>query len=228
LSRIVLILRPEPGASATAERARALGLTPIVAPLFDLRPLAWDLPEPGRHDAILLTSASAARLGAQGLSALTGRPVYAVGEATAAAAYHAGFGDVRTGPADGAALLAMAAGEGVRRALHLCGRDHVPLRHPDVAVDTRIVYAAELRDGPVAIPPGAVVLLHSPRAAAELAARIHRRDTIRLAAISPAAARAAGGGWAAKTVAAEPRDEALLAVALSLCQKGGADAGAGG
>ena len=42
----VLILRPQPGADETAARARALGLEPLVAPLFTVRPLAWTPPDP--------------------------------------------------------------------------------------------------------------------------------------------------------------------------------------
>jgi len=224
----VLILRPEPGASATATRACALGLTPVVAPLFEVQPLAWSPPEPGRHDAILFTSAHAPRLAGSGLAALRTLPTYAVGEATAEAARAAGFGDIRTGPADGAALLALAAADGVRRALHLCGRDHLPLRHPDLEVEARAVYAAVERDGPLDIPAGAVALLHSPRAAALFARRVAARAGIRIAAISPAAAAAAGEGWAAVAVAARLRDEAVLEVARSLCQSGGPDAAGAG
>ena len=43
----VLILRPQPGADETAERARALGLEAVVAPLFEVGPLAWTGPGPG-------------------------------------------------------------------------------------------------------------------------------------------------------------------------------------
>jgi uroporphyrinogen-III synthase len=228
LSGTVLILRPEPGATASAARARAIGLTPVVAPLFDVVPLAWSPPAPGRHDAIFLTSAHAPRLAGGGLAALRMLPTYAVGEATAEAARGAGFADVRTGPADGAALLALAAADGIRNALHLCGRDHLPLRHPDLQVEPREVYAAVERDGPLDIPLGAVALLHSPRAATLFARRVAARAAIRLAAISPATAAAAGEGWAAVGVAAEPRDEAVLEVARLLCQSGGPDAAGAG
>jgi uroporphyrinogen-III synthase len=45
------------------------------------------------------------------------------------------------------------------------------------------------------------------------------RSTIIIAAISQAAAEAAGGGWAAVETAARPTDEALLALAERLCNK---------
>ena len=82
----LLIVRPQPGADESAKRARALGLEPIVAPLFETRALDWIQPDPGDFDAILLTSANAARLGGDGLKPFLALPCYAVGERTAAAA----------------------------------------------------------------------------------------------------------------------------------------------
>jgi uroporphyrinogen-III synthase len=219
----VLILRPEPGGSASAARARALGRDPILAPLFAIRPLGWEAPDPSGFDAVLLTSANAARHGGEGLGAFAHLPCYAVGEATAEAARVAGFGEIRTGPGDGAAAAAMMAADGVGRAFHPCGRDHAEAAAPGVAVERRAVYAAE----PVPVLPaaaaeaiaaGALVLVHSPRAASLLASLVPNRAQVPLAAISAAAADAAGAGWRNKNVAPAPRDEALLELAARLCQ----------
>jgi uroporphyrinogen-III synthase len=214
----VLVLRPEPGAGETAARAAALGLDPVVAPLFVVTPVAWARP-PGHFDAILFTSANAPRLAGAGMADVR---CYAVGEATAAAARAAGFADVRAGPSDGAAAAAMMAAEGVRRALHLCGRDHIAVGAPGVAMARCIVYAAEAEPrlpgaARAALCEGALVLLHSARAAAAFADLAGERAGIRLAAISPAAAAAAGEGWSSLSIAAAPRDEALLELALRLC-----------
>lgn len=211
----LLIVRPQPGADESAARARARGLEPIVAPLFETRPLAWSPPDPARFDAILLTSANAARLGGEGLELFLALPCYAVGARTAAAARAAGFTDVRTGSSDGGALLAMAEQDGARAILHLGGRDHVPL----AKVTHVAVYAAEPSG---ALPGGlddAVVLLHSPRAAARFAALAGARGAISVAAISAEAAAAAGDGWKQVAVAPAPNDEALLELAAKLCQK---------
>ncbi|HEY0413342.1 MAG TPA: uroporphyrinogen-III synthase [Allosphingosinicella sp.] len=226
---LVLVLRPEPGASATAARARARGLTPVIAPLFETAPIAWDPVPAADYDAVLLTSANAARH----LGTAPPRPCYAVGEATAEAAREAGFEEVRAGDGDGAAAVAMMARDGVRRALHLCGRDHLPLSHPELRIERRIVYAAEALPAlPAAargaLERGAVVLFHSPRAATAFAALVPDRGGVRIAAISAAAAAAAGEGWAAKAVAAAPRDEALLEVAAGLCNIAPPDAAAAG
>lgn len=216
----ILVLRPEPGASATAARARALGLEPVLAPLFTARPLDWDAPEASAFDAILLTSANAARHAGAKLASLLHLPCHAVGEASAQAAQAAGFRNVRTGQSDGAAALAAMSG----RILHLCGRDHLALAHPGVTVERRIVYAAEAvsllpEAAGAALRAGAVVLIHSPRAAALFASLVADRHDVTAAAISEAAAAALGPGWRYVAVAPQPRDEPLLELAAELCQK---------
>jgi uroporphyrinogen-III synthase len=220
----LLVLRPEPGASETAARALEMGLEPVVAPLFAIRPLAAAAVEAERYDAVLLTSANGARHAPSGATAL---PCFAVGEGTAAAARSAGFEDVRTGSSDGAAAAALMAGTGVRRALHLCGVEHLAVECPGVEIERRAVYSAEpLRREAFAGP--AVALIHSPRAGARFAELAGDKAGIAIAAISAAAAAAAGEGWAAKAVAAAPRDHALLELAAKLCNSDGEAAKDGG
>ncbi|HEY0269506.1 MAG TPA: uroporphyrinogen-III synthase, partial [Sphingomonas sp.] len=62
MSRPLLVLRPEPGASATVAAAQAMGLEAIAAPLLTVRPLGWSLPD-DPPEAVLMTSANAARHG---------------------------------------------------------------------------------------------------------------------------------------------------------------------
>jgi uroporphyrinogen-III synthase len=213
----LLILRPEPGASETAARARELGLDPVVAPLFEIRSVATGPVDSADYDAVLLTSANGARHAPPGL---TGLPCFAVGDGTAAAAVRAGFSDVRVGPAGGSAAAAMISSAGLKRALHPCGREHLALDQAGVVIEPRIVYAAEPTawkrpDGP------AVAMIHSPRAGRRFAQLALDKSTILIAAISAAAADSAGDGWAAKAVAAAPRDQALLELAAKLCNSGG-------
>jgi uroporphyrinogen-III synthase len=212
----LLVLRPEPGASETAARARAMGFDPVVAPLFAITGLAGPPVEAGRFEAVLLTSANGARHAPAGLTAL---PCFAVGESSAAAARAAGFGDIRTGPSDGAAAAAMMVSAGIKRALHPCGRDHLAVAADGVEIERRIVYSAE----PVArerFGGPAVAMIHSARAGARFAELADGKGRIAVAAISHAAAAAAGEGWAAKAVAAAPRDQALLELAAKLCNHG--------
>lgn len=209
----LLVLRPEPGASETAARARAIGLVPVVAPLFAIEAVDSGPVDAADYDALLLTSANGARHAPAGL---TGLPCFAVGDGTASAARRAGFSDVRVGPSDGAATAAMIAAAGFERVLHPCGRDHLPVEQAGIAIERRIVYAAE----PVARAPfdgPAVAMIHSARAGARFAGLARDRSSIAVAAISAAAAEAAGEGWAAKAVAAAPRDQALLELAAKLC-----------
>ncbi|HYD37913.1 MAG TPA: uroporphyrinogen-III synthase [Allosphingosinicella sp.] len=212
----LLILRPEPGASETAARALDMGLEPVVAPLFEIRGLDPGAVDPDGFDSVLLTSANGARHAPAGLARLT---CFAVGEATATAARERGFAEVRTGPSDGAAAAAAMAAAGARRALHPCGRDHVAVAAPGVAIEPLVVYAAvPLDHGPFAGP--AVAMIHSPRAGRRFADLAADRASIAVAAISAAAAAAAGEGWAARAVAAAPRDDALLELAAKLCNHG--------
>ena len=87
--RPLVILRPEPGASATARAAAALGLDPLVIPLFVVEPVEWVAPDPAGFDALLLTSANAIRNGGAELERVRGLPAVCVGEGTAAAAVSA-------------------------------------------------------------------------------------------------------------------------------------------
>ena len=217
----VLVLRPQPGADETAARARALGLEPLVAPLFTVKPLAWTAPDPADFDAVMLTSASAARQAAEGLKPFLRLPCYAVGEATAAAAREAGFADVHVGPDDGSSLLLMMAEEEVRAVLHPCGRDHLALDLPGVAITRIPVYAAEAAESLPGEAEGLLALLHSPRAASLFAGLVEDKSRVRIAAISARTARAAGEGWQGVAIAPRPRDVALLELAVQLCQNAG-------
>lgn len=211
MTRHALVLRPEPGASATVARLAAAGVTATAVPLFSVVPVAWARPA-GDFDALLLTSANAIRHGGDMLASVRELPVVAVGAATAAAAREAGFDVIATGDSDAGSV---AAGRG--RLLHLAGRDRVAL--PDVAAVT--VYASD--DAPVAaraldVAVDGVVLLHSPRAAHRFVALSADlpRARIRIAALSEAVAQAAGEGWADVAIAARPADDALVAVVRSL------------
>ena len=225
----VLVLRPDPGAAATVARLREAGHETLASPLFEAVPIAWQLP-PELPGAVMLTSAQAARLGGGGLAALVKLPCYAVGDATADAARAAGFVDVRAGDGDAATLLDHAMRDGFTSLLHLAGGDHRAVANPAAQVKWRIVYAMQATHGlrasaQRALEQGGVdwTLLHSPRAAERFAMLVDRagldRGDIALAALSPAVADAAGGGWRDVAVAARPTDAALLAAAGLLCDK---------
>ena len=218
--RRLAVLRPEPGASATVERARAMGLDAFPMPLFKVEPVAWEVPDPGEFDVLLLTSANAVRNGGAGLGSLRAMPVHAVGEASAAAAREAGFKVASVG--DGGVEILLASIPPDIRLLHLCGADRIEPAAARAITAVPVYRSAELP------PPddlrrieGQAVAVHSPRAGKRLAELAERagidRSTIRIAAISAAAASASGAGWEQCQAADHPDEAALLALASRLC-----------
>jgi len=223
----LLIVRPEPGAALTAKRAVAEGWQGIISPIFAIEQVAWTAPNPAGYDALIVTSANAVRQAGPALIRYQSLPVYAVGGATARALKRAGFKTIRTGRGDAAALLALAAEDGIARALHLAGADHRDAEHEAIQLDRHIVYRS------VPLPAlnrsaidmlgkgGAIVLLHSGRAAQHFAELCDhheiKRDGVALAALSPVILDGAGEGWSASVAAETPDDVALLAAAAGLC-----------
>lgn len=227
MSAPLLICRPEPGASGTAAKAREAGLTPIVAPLFTIEARVWIAPDPGTCDAVVMTSANAARCGGMQLASYIALPAYAVGDATASAMHDAGFADIVRGTGDADALMATIAQGPHRRLLHLRGEDYRPLEAAGFQVQSIPVYRTVATDAFMAVAiealrGGAVAMLHSPRAAVLFARLIDDagldRAATRIVAISPAAASAAGPGWKSVTAAAVPADAHMLAIARELCE----------
>jgi uroporphyrinogen-III synthase len=212
----LLILRPERGAAATAKRATAMGLSPMIRSLFAVEARAWDAPDPALFDALLLTSANAVRYGGGAVGLYRGLPVFAVGAATAQAAREAGLADVIEGAGSAADALRSLAKAGHSRPLHLAGEDRTPYPHLPFAVTTRVVYAARLTE--VALPTGRyVALLHSVRAAVRFAELCPSPRLVDVVAISATVAEAAGAGWRSLAIAALPDDNAMLELAAMLC-----------
>jgi uroporphyrinogen-III synthase len=221
--RRLVILRPEPGASASLARARALGLDAMTMPLFGVHPLDWTPPDSNDFDAVLATSANAFAHGGAGLDEFRDLPLYAVGAATAEAARDAGFNDVVVGSGNVDELLSSLPPN--VRLIHPCGRDRRDLGSARQTILSVPVYAAEALPMPqdFATVANAVVAVHSPRAGARLAELADGagidRSSVRIAAISEAAAATSGIGWAEVASAAQPNDAALLELAARLCEK---------
>ena len=220
MSRSIAVLRPEPGNHVTAAAITARGHQAIRIPLFEVRPLPWESPDPARFDSLILTSANALRHGGTGLFPLQGLPVYAVGRVTADAAHRTGFLVVRAGSEGVVALLDLAEAEGVKRALHLGGRDRT-LYAGGIIAEAITVYASEaIEPEDPARLDGAVALVQSARAAGRLAEVVDTagldRGRIAIAALSERAASAAGEGWERISVAPSTDSEALLEVAIAL------------
>jgi len=216
----VLILRPEPGASATLERARERGLDAFAIPLFEIEPVEWKAPDAASFDGLLITSANAVRSAGDRLFELRGLPVYAVGLATADAAREAGFDVASSGDAGVERLLGSI--EQDLRLLHLCGEDRKEVGSGKQRIEAIPVYRSRAKgDIDLSNAKASVALIHSPRAARRFSELVAASDkgSIAIAAISREAADAASDGWRVVESADAPTDEALLALTKRLCNK---------
>ena len=214
--RTVWVTRARPGADRTAERLSALGFTPVVAPLLAIRALPVHL-DLTAVEALAFTSRNAVKVFAE-RSPLPSVPVFAVGDATAAAARQAGFADVRSAGGDLSALAALIRAEAAGLSiLHPCATEPAG----DLAAlvgDAARVAALAVYEAQVIATVGPhhwdAVLIHSPRAGRALAAGLGREQAKgRLAvALSPAAAAPLERlPFAGIRVAAAPTEDALLA-----------------
>lgn len=219
MTQRLVVVRPEPGASETVARARKLGIEAVAMPMFEVAPVAWKAPPTDAYDAVLLTSANALRHGGAGLHGLTDLPVLAVGTATADAARASGFTVERAGTGGVSGLLSET--PAAHRLLHLAGRDRIEFEARQ-SIDTITVYENRAVTPPdVSLLGAAIIALHSPRAARQVASLVTSanldRSLIALIALSPAVAAAAGDEWRRVSVAPVPTDDALLALAAELC-----------
>jgi uroporphyrinogen-III synthase len=219
MTRPIAVLRPEPGNRVTAAVIEAAGRTAIRLPLFAVGPVAWDAPDARSFDALIVTSANAIRHGGTGLAQLRDLAVHAVGEVTAAAARHAEFHVAMTGTAGAAELVADAESAGVRRALHLAGRER-SIEAGGIVAQVITVYASEPIAADAALLAGSVALVQSARAGARLAELVDGagidRGGIALVAIGQRAADAAGGGWETVVVPPDFGGTALIDAAIAL------------
>lgn len=111
----LLVTRPEPDATATAEALRALGHEVIVRPMLEV---VFNPPPSGlKPDSLVFTSRNAVRalLAWPDAGGWHGLPAFAVGRETAALLREAGFRDVRSADGDAEALIALIAGEETAR-----------------------------------------------------------------------------------------------------------------
>lgn len=215
----ILVIRPQPGADATAKRIRTAGFKPVVIPLFAIEPLAAPSFVSSEFDAMLLTSGNAVRAAKKAVLSRGGLPIYAVGSVTAAALEHIGVQADYIGDEGVARLLTVAERRGHKRLLWLAGQDHSdPEIRPDIELETVIVY----RSAPLPPPPDFArivsecdaTMLHSARAAKHFVQLCDEfmvpRQYLRIGAFSQTVADNVGQGWADIIVAPAPNDTLLL------------------
>jgi uroporphyrinogen-III synthase len=212
----LLIVRPQPGADATAARVIAAGHIAFCLPLFVTQPVAWDLPNIDDFDGLLLTSANALRHIAKKLPMLAGLPLFAVGQNSADYAQSMGFDVRHVGSAGIESLLEQI---DARRLLWLAGEDRTFFTPPPAMhIERRIVYRSAAlpipNDFSEKLMDADYVLLHSARAACRFTSLVEdvqfQKNRISIAALSEKIAQAAGSGWAKVRIAKEPTDNDLL------------------
>ncbi len=228
----LLVTRPLPDAEETAGRLRGLGHEVMVQPLLRTRllPLAATV----APAALAVTSRNGVRALAAWPAAAVWRdlPLFAVGEATAAAARGAGFTDISSADGDGVALAELIIATrkpGDGRILYPAAEDRSPifeqrLGEAGFAVDGVVAYrmaAADAFDPPIveALAAGELdgVLLYSRRSAETFLALVDQAGLggalarLRLFVLSPRVADAFASRAVGRIdVAPEPREDALI------------------
>ena len=227
----LLVTRPEPDASATAGRLRALGHEALVYPLLSVE-FAEPPPTP-QPAALMFTSRNGVRAVERWPAAVAwlDLPVFTVGDATAAVAEAAGFRRVKSAggdwraladlviahlPADSGALLYPAGADrtlGIEARLSAAGFDLcvVEAYRMPVAKSLPIPVRRRLREGTL---DG--VLLYSTRTAAVFHELVAGEDALArnvvLYVISAQAAAALAGLGSPLRVAERPDEDSLLAL----------------
>jgi uroporphyrinogen-III synthase len=223
----VVVIRPQPGCDTTVAALGKEGLVAYCHPLFAIRPLEWEPPDPAGVDALLIGSANAPRHAGKHLALYRGMPTYVVGQASADAARAAELDVMLVGEGSLQDVLGRLQ-PAHRRLLRLTGRSRVTLDIPDnVTIDEREVYASQPLEMPLALIEAlngpTLVLLHSAEAARHFAAECDRlgidKSVLALATIGPRVTDVVGDGWAEVRTASRPNDAALLALAREMCQE---------
>lgn len=220
----IAVTRALPEALSTAERLAERGVEAVVAPLLTIETVEFNADATGAQ-ALLFTSGNGVRAFAD-KNDLRDIEVFAVGDATAAAAHAAGFADVRSADGDSTALAALVTHTlepQNGKLIHFSGAQVAgdvigALAAAGFIVERHIAYeavaATALPDGFAA--PLDMVLFHSARAAETFVhlGAPHASDMIAVC-LSPAVAAAAGAvDWRGIIVSPAPREDALLSAAL--------------
>ena len=226
--RPLIVIRPEPGNTATLAAAGEVGLDAIGVPLQQVEAVEWEVPH-GAFDGLLIGSANAIRHGGPSMQRFANLPVYAVGETTAAAACDAGLKVAATGKGGLQNVLNDLPDDKPARLLRIGGAERVELAIPahltvvDVTayrLSDREPDAAELS----AFAGPCCIIVHSASAMRRLDAVFTFRELPRsraiLCVLGPRIVQSGTEGWAEIAIAETPDDAALLAMARQMCQRG--------
>lgn len=223
-----LITRPTTESGPTGEKLEALGHTVHFAPMLKIDPVSFEIPEETR--SLILTSKNGARFGLANIEQKD-RPIFAVGEKTAAVARSMGFTNITVGPGTARQLvpLLLECGDATKREYaHLCGNE-IAYNISDVleddgidAINTITYQTTPNRSFPPAVEEameeGQIdsVLFYSPRTATifeEAISEAGKHDWLpQLDAycLSPRVADELMGPWRSVSYAMIPTEKALF------------------
>lgn len=214
----VLVTRPQPQASVTAEKLRYMRHDPVIAPLTEIAPLPVQVPT--KAEFIALSSANALRfVDSAALRPLLDARVFAVGARTAAIAAERGFTHVTSADGDVEALveLVLARTKKGHTVLYLCGRPRRPDFEEAMNGSGRQLVVAETYEAAPLTPKvselGRVdaVLLYSQASANIFAAISSQIPRTALICMSARVAAAVAGLGQVVVVAERPTEDAMLA-----------------
>lgn len=211
----VWITRTLPGAETTAASVREMGWEPVISPLLVTKPIVGAMaraPSPTCVTCLTLTSPNTILAIKPELKAYSHLPAYAVGDTTAQAALDAGLTDVTSAKGDIHALARLISEHQVSGTVFAPGAkepagDLVDLL-PNHSVIRLPVYET-LETVTPAPDDIAAILVHSPRAARILAARLNAQNAskIKIVTISNAATAPLSGLTVAKLLTSPTPDE---------------------
>ncbi|MEO7221055.1 MAG: uroporphyrinogen-III synthase [Devosia sp.] len=227
----LLVTRPEPNASETAARLRALDIDAVVEPLLIAQTLTTSLPPADGFSALAVTSANALRaLDERGeIARFRSLPVYTVGDRSAAVAREMGFTQIVSARGNVDDLIALLANAGVDG----------PVLYPTARQHTGDLAKALAPHGVMVITAAVYEMNPATRLTADFAGLdgalfYSRRTAETFARLAPAAAHSARPGmlclseavaqpliaahFVRVSLADHPSEEAMMALALSFAR----------
>lgn len=237
----ILVTRPMPEAVRVSERITDLGYHTIVAPLQTVEAVPWNWPEQSYYQALMVTSANAARqISPHNIPKhLLNRPAFAVGDHTAAVLRTMGWQDIRSAAGTGfelAKLVMKICPVGGGPLLHIAGSQlaeepHATLDRAGYKIDLRTVYKMDaaaslplilkesleknlIRAWPCFSPQGAVIFTQLITAAG---LQDSCKNIIALTLSQNIADKHASLPWQKVVVAKEPNENAVLAALQEAC-----------
>lgn len=229
MKNLVWITRTEPGAQTSADAVKALGVTPVIAPLMHVTATAHGSAAPHDGEALAFTSANGVRAFAA-LSDKRSHDVYCVGAATGEQARAIGFSDVQSAGGNVESLAKLIKSRGKNSIVHYSGV-HVAgdltgaLNVAGLTARREIIYGtqavSEIPNAAKALMnDGGYVLLHSPKAAqilTQLLSRDHAKNWVTVS-LSDNIDACLSEGWESRHIASAPNERALMVALEKACR----------